>query len=314
MHFDTLRSAHQEYRRLCLQQLDMEKGDRFLHAVAEGIARMPHAKRLRFVPGEPRPDTDLLPVLHEHEDVRVPFKEHLAKPENIHQALTTHPSSPVRIPLCDVVTRLPIAVHQAGVLLEQIDVVFTYLEAHAALLPSPEMREQLRAALQSLRRFSVWPEMLDHPSQVHEGVSAILAPFLAAPGLEELDLAFDEMGSDVSLKFDMTRILPSLAWQSLSVLRLCNVSFDLSSLRCFRNRPRGKSLDLLLGAPYLRSGTWAEALDILREAALGWFRIFDILGGGIGFGDYRIPDRPFPSREVHQYVLGITDYNPLRES
>ncbi|CAH0022441.1 unnamed protein product [Clonostachys rhizophaga] len=168
--------------------------------------------------------------------------------------------------LCDMITKLPVAVHHAGAWLERIDIKLSQVESPSDLIPSPELRQQLPLAMQRLRKFTIRCQGNINGELSQDALYDMFGSCLDTGSLREISIDMSQMREPD--KLGVGKIITSRRWQNLSYLFLRDVAFHFSELQLFVSRAPKSFSYFWVESVYLLSGTWAEVLDTLREKPL----------------------------------------------
>ncbi|KAI9171829.1 hypothetical protein HJFPF1_01320 [Paramyrothecium foliicola] len=314
-HCKLLEQAHQQYRNLYLRQEDLWESGEFSRTIAAGMANMPHARTLSMA------DTDILLLqkrsLFDCQDVNAQIYRDMLRPMNYYEA--SRYGIPPR--LSDLTTKIPVAVHQAGALLENVQIKLSYVKTPASLLPAQEVRQQLPSAMRHLKEFSFACGKWVSSAAGEEALYKTLAPCLDTSTLRELklDVSSDEELDDGGDQrpLGLGSLITSRPWPNLSYLILRGITIHLSELQLFIERRKGSPCDMSLDHVRLLSGTWAEVLDTLRGKSGILTKLEDPLGAEC---DVMAPDEladvfgreeALARNAAEHYVCEVTAHNPL---
>ncbi|KAK7211558.1 hypothetical protein V2G26_018736 [Clonostachys chloroleuca] len=311
-HLELLKTTHQRYQSLCAYQEEMLESGGFLQAVAAGVSRMPCAKTVFFLDWDFATSTRI--SFFDSQDINGSIYEYMLQP--IHYSTAMKYGFTPR--LCDMITKLPVAVHYAGAWFERIDIKLSQVESPSDLMPSPELRQQLPLAMQRLRKFTIRCQDNINGELGQDALYDMFGSCLDTGSLREISI---DMSQTRELdKLGVGRIITSRHWQNLSYLFLRDVAFHFSDLQLFVSRAPKSFLYFSVESVYLLSGTWAEVLDTLREKPLiDRVQLEKPLGAECDDMSAqelkRIFDREdiFLRSQAERYIARFTPYNPLRD-
>ncbi|KAI1484967.1 hypothetical protein F5X96DRAFT_383593 [Biscogniauxia mediterranea] len=248
-------SAHREYRRRLEEQQRIQKSGTFVQDVASAIAMLPAVRvlqlcdrRQRLAPGA---DTESLYSV-------------MIGPMEWAQA-TRHR---LGTPPVDLMVKVISALGKKKVSLTTIDIEVSPPADYSVLSVSDDDCRNLSAAARKLRHFSFGPPPFSRtnqqPRKPEEGRQLVrfTNALLNTDTLRTVNVDFSCLRvKDMPSPFNTGAIDTSRASQNLNLMCFSNMSIHLQDLEQY-----GPSEELIwLNGLHLLSGTWAEALDILRE-------------------------------------------------
>ncbi|KAF2463411.1 uncharacterized protein BDR25DRAFT_397132 [Lindgomyces ingoldianus] len=166
--------------------------------------------------------------------------------------------------------------------------------------------------LQRWARKDSYAENNDRPVDEMVALCTLTTAYFSSFRLEELHLSLDDYPCfyeipTVSLSKFLTLPLQTPALKSIYFR---NVPTTLIDLKLFASSVRTTLTSLRLYGPYLLSGSWVQALDVLREFEhLHYFELHEAKGMEFGNQYVRNP----PNNEMHEYVLREREANPLSD-
>jgi hypothetical protein len=142
-------------------------------------------------------------------------------------------------------------------------------------------------------------------------LTSLAATFFAIPSLTSLELVFDEHGSGQNKKVSLSALLPpSGSWPHLRSLSLKYLPLSLDDLQALVAALRNTLKKLYGHCLTLQSGSWLDALDLLRGfEALRHIDLGFLRGGEFGEGQYNFIN--LPRQAMASYVMKEIDRNPL---
>ncbi|KAK2615304.1 hypothetical protein N8I77_002069 [Diaporthe amygdali] len=185
-------------------------------------------------------------------------------------------------PLTKLLYEIPLAIHQAGSSLAHLKFDLTPPHIFELSLDSDRM-SQLESFAQSLQSFKFGvraePQNVWRPSRGQEenmDLSKFLTAFMRSPKLDSmaLDFAFQERDCLEDNRMhdpDRTSIGPlviSIPSPELQNIHLKNCSLHLRDLHALIDHLSSGQVVLGLWYVYLLSGTWADVVELLRDAVL----------------------------------------------
>lgn len=299
-HLQLLYIAHQLYRLRYQDQEQFRQNDAFIERVAAAMARMPKAKGIEFHDFQPPQYQDL----HDDRDADSSDSfsqetdeyaglvdiESLVQPTSWDEATDRQLGEPP----VELLFRLPIAVHRAGARLDRISMqTNTCAEHYYPLFERVGMRDFIelgtainRMNLKSfifLHQEEPKPRVRRTPSPEEiDAFDSFISAMTNSRGLERCWLRVDSGWSDGGLDADRQSglgpfLLPEADsldrwgqpdWGSLRDIHLSDFALHLSDLErlAAQLKESGTRLEFLtLQRTRLLSGTWAQALEILRK-------------------------------------------------
>ncbi|KEY72829.1 hypothetical protein S7711_04417 [Stachybotrys chartarum IBT 7711] len=256
-----IRRAFEDYQKLYRDSQDLRHIRNFFFAVANAMVAMPFARRLVLcddINMGPR----RLPSFHDCLDVS--SRLYVAMLEPWSYSAGTHAGFAQKG--CEIYFDLPVAIHHAGVTLEDLDVK---LSSSAVFMPRQEVVKEIPAALAGLRRFSLdWKGHWYHGHWKTTALSELLKPILSTVHLEDLSVKFEASNSASRDASAITSDLVLREWPKLSRLSLMNVALSLSDLEACFTGSRNCLTHLTLNKVTLCEGHWEQALRVLRNESI----------------------------------------------
>lgn len=320
-----LERSHQEYRRLYNEQ-EALRGGAFVEAIATAFSTMPSARSLRCVDQDEN-DTrgNFRLMLQQMDDENVIVKD-MFKPLSWGTAGSSEPGSPP----VEILLALPSAILRAGSWLTSFN-IGTSLPRDLTLFAASAGTMQ---GLNRLESFGLSP-LLDcnvhaFPPVDLSGVSqfrTFLSAILNTPTLKRLELNFRDLNTNRT-SFSLSSLVEVCHWPSLTYLRLQATSIHFEELvhltECWAN-----PISLGIEDINLLSGTWADALDLLRNRCTESSGLAKVSGGECDVlswdderdifwniddedGEWYYEGGPDGYSKAEEYVKGFTDQNPLK--
>lgn len=323
-----LASAHEIYREKYLAQESVLKEDTFVRAIVTAILKMPTAKRL-FV-GDSFRDFD-----NGRFDYVKLFVDAVEDPKGLAAAGTVLAQSwdGARSKQLDdqpkeILLQLLLSVFNNGIPINYLCVELS----PATELSIPATKEQLQQLTAGTERLRVFvfrcsaPEIdrgptVDHGLEEIASLGSFISACMGGRALRRLDVrldfTLDESGPQSPAS--MGSLLALRQCPDLKILHLSHYPLHLSELKTFLKGLNGP-LDITLDNGLLLSGTWAEALDLIRGKTI-WGSVTEPRGAECDdmseeeilaiFGKDRFAS-PGKEGKATQYVRGYTNENPLR--
>lgn len=224
----------------------------------------------------------------------------------------------------ELAVQVPLAIHSAGFSITEVELDFSTppgLFLGSTWVHQKDRLPGLNAAAESMKVFTFKNRMIKwSPSEeISTSVSTYLRTVLgaAAGNIQALTLlpgfSFSALDLDRPYKGHIGPLLASHRWPHLREITLASFPFHLNDLKSLIEGLRpGAFFDLRL--IHLRSGTWAEGLDVLRSKANPESRISFFTGAEC---ESMSPDqisRIFNGKKASwasQYIRGISICNPF---
>ncbi|KAI3395844.1 hypothetical protein diail_781 [Diaporthe ilicicola] len=297
-HLQLLHIAHQLYRLRYQDQEQLREGDAFVKRFAAAMARMPKAEAIEFHDFQLRKNQDLRQDAVDNADFLPEIDEYaglldidsLVQPMSWDEAIDRHLGDPP----VELLFRLPTAIHQAGARLDRLSVqTITCAERYYPLFEKVSTSDfiSLGTAISkmSLRSFiflhqaEMKPRVRQSPSSEEiDAFDGFISAMTNSGGLERFWLRLDRGWSDGGLDADRQSGLGSFLlseadsvdrwgkpdWGSLQDVHLSDFAVHVSDLErlAAQLRDSGARLEFLtLQRIRLLSGTWSQALEILRR-------------------------------------------------
>lgn len=322
----SLRRGHERYRALFQEQDQILQGGHFTRAVAAAMARS-HSG------GRPNlwlymSDYQVLPWYHNDRSVHrgTTGMDLSADPDRLIQSEVIQRSpwwhareTEEEEPPQSLLYELPLALRAEGVSLAGFQarintpLTFNFRMSHDQLSGLREVAETLNVFIFHLREDDYeGPDYGAHPDKL-VGFYAYLSA--AMGNVPSLSLSIGPEQSFLSIE----PLLTSPSWQRLRCVDLSFMNMDIHGLRRFVGMLE-QGVGIELSRIRLTSGTWAEALDILRSKA-GWGSyVWDPRGAECDVMDEKVVDDIFnhdisdpAANNVSLYIAGVEGVqNPLR--
>ncbi|KXX77785.1 hypothetical protein MMYC01_204782 [Madurella mycetomatis] len=312
MHRALLEEAHKKYQRYYEEQESLRKGGKFAQIVGSAIARMPCARRLEFHDSDSESLRGRSLIVPGGDVCGAIYRGMLLQPTAGFDAKAQE----LEPPLYKVIYEVLDAVRSAGAWLEDIDIKLDLPGGFQLLVSGPETREKLSSAVQQLNNFSFECRAYVKKHDSND-LNEFLKPFLDTLSLKrlKLDVMLDE-SSAISRVGQAILLRPR---QNLTDIVLTGVALDLSDLILFLKNLQPSLSRLYITDVYLLSGTWAEALEALREKSYGTLHLFDPRGAECNVLSYEefakvfgtTKDRRFHTNQAERYIRRLTAVNPL---
>lgn len=326
-----LRKGHEEYRKRFQDQMAVLADGNFAQTVAAAMARMPLVKSLVIRDGRRYTSKGIrLFCWEENENARneILASDILSVPnEWKNHSIDSSGHSSLKS-LVSMMVEIPRAIHMARISLTGLKVEISIPNDISGFGLSQEAQHDLKAAMQKLKKF----EFKVRPSgqggsigRPHLQKSEIMCldkfveSLLDTESIEKIKLDFRYLWARASLdsqKSSLGSILTGRRWSNLYSLRCDSLSLQLHELELFLD-----SLDHRLEFFHtenlrLVSGTWAQALDILREKHGRFMTLQNPSGAECEFMTNEEKNDIFRAMGIgkaQRYIRGVEKQNPLRE-
>lgn len=242
------------------------------------------------------------------------------------------------LPPAKILSELPIAIHKAGATIPELLIrCFPTANNYPMIRPgyglnNPAWLVDLRAASQHLTEFFLSPT----PDPMHDRhvrpeefplIRQYFCAVLSGQAIEHVFLEFSRLSGYDGSKYYIGAVLATVNWPCLATFVMSGVSLDQGTLENFFRKLDGARMQRLhLYDVELLEGSWAGALDILREKVASRFLDgecdveFQRLGGGgfeSGVSSKLISwtEDTYEEKLIAQaqsYVSGVILQNPLR--
>lgn len=263
--------CHWEYRKRFEEQDRRHvHGSDLARSVAVAMARMPNAVRLFM--SDDLSHVSLLkvkdssvdtPIEAWTQDIKLVVRERMLKPSMTWEQVDgCHWGVP---PPGHLLHLIPMSLHQLGVPLLHLNIDMTWSRRVIWDLDDSAV-SGLRALAKTLKSFN-YHGPPDFPQISGSDIEKYLSAFMSGESLETIDIAFlSERAESMSINTVLASLSSSTKLHSVT-LRDC--SFHLHQLQSvlLKCKPNGMKL-ISLHDIELQSGTWADALDVLREAVM----------------------------------------------
>jgi hypothetical protein len=341
---ETLRTGYQEFCEKHREQRQLLESQSFVRTLGSCLVRMPNTRAVGF---------------RDHEDIS---EEYCGEPDLVLDKallvrLMTIPVSWRRIERTNdlhhltarILSELPIAIHDAGVTLRELEVgIFPCVRDHNLVCPEPDSARlwaKLRSACQSLRRAgfgdglrlrSLRYNHMDPEESRH--IDEYVAALVSSSHLERVRIYGSAFGINDGLgrerEYNFSPALSAVKWPRVRRLSIscvgmtqaaaenlftglgseCVESFSMGGWELVEDEEVGGS----------GSGSWARAFDILRDKLVPRVKsvyYYQCYGGEFGRrqvragewgSDYVRSETPSIVKEVEIYISGADIDNPVR--
>jgi len=272
----SLGSAHKKLLALVNKQSSLMEPRAFPRVVGAAIARMPFSRTLEFRDSSCGYPSRRQSINFEDRDIWGQVYRLMLEPITGADA-TAQGISSTQNYRC--IFELIAAAQITGVLFRTIDITVWNPGCQGGLSVPHEDRGAFSAGMKQLKKFSfrigIGPDD-DHIDDVQEFLSACLD----TPSLEHLELVtvMDPRRILDTMRIDAGQVMSSTLRPNLTALILHNVGLDLSdivALKKIQKFPRHVDLENIR----LYSGTWEEALDVLRDVRPRSINLRGLRGG-----------------------------------
>jgi len=314
------RKAHGEYQhRYAEQHALIEKGT-FVLAIAAAIARMPVARRLEIRDDDGPQWFNRLRSMDSLDYSNESLTQRLLLPHRWEDAV----SHQLGVPPAQLVLRLPIAIHTAGVLLTHLNIWTTPLKNYDSLAVSQEELCALKPSVQRLKEFSFvcreeryFPEIRPDSRDVN-ALKQYLLSILDTSSVKHIRLDLDfTWDAETRPTYSLGTICTFRTWPKLACCFLGGLPLNQSDLQRFADRVPATAQIVSLSSPFLLEGSWSEVLEALRATTTKYWRIENPWGAecesmsqenmklifGTSNGDRK--------SLANQFVQGTMDQNPF---
>ncbi|KAB5578411.1 hypothetical protein GE09DRAFT_549397 [Coniochaeta sp. 2T2.1] len=291
-------------------KLFMESG-KFYRAVGLAIARLPCARRLDIRDTDFECHRRARSVMHPEDDVWASISRFMLLP------LTGYHAKREDLSVADRhdITNMLHAVRNVGALLKGIDIQLSNLTGFGGATPGLPRLQELSSGMSQLEYLSFRAEDEDLYEGEAANVELPLSTCADTPSLRQLRC--DMRSSTQGALIDIRRVLPPRARPRLDDLWFARAAIHLSELKALiKQLPDMKYCGL--DHVHLLSGTWEEALDVLRQdLKCRLLCLVEPEGAecdGMAAEDYKAifnRDEGFHSDAVH-FSRGLLRENPLR--
>jgi hypothetical protein len=341
---EILRTGYQEFREKHREQRQLLESQSFVRTLASCLVRMPNTRAVGF-----RDHEDILQEHYDEPDLvldmavlvrlmTIPVSWHgIKRTKDLHH-LTAR-----------ILSELPIAIHDAGVTLRELEVgIFPSVRDHHLLCPEPDSARlwvKLRAACQSLRRAGFGDGLrlgrlrynhMDPEESRH--IDKYVAAFLSSSHLESVRIYGSPFGINDGLgregEYNFSSALSAVNWPRMRCVSISYVGVTQAVAETLFTGLRSESVESFsMGGWELvedeeeggsGSGSWATAFDILRDKLVPQVKSLhyhQCYGGEFGprrvradegASDYVRSKTPSIVKEVEMYISGANMENPVR--
>ncbi|KAL2060931.1 hypothetical protein VTL71DRAFT_8983 [Oculimacula yallundae] len=346
---DILTTGFEQYQKRVALQWQWRENEVFCRKIATAMARMPWGTCLQI----DDPDTDWT-TRYKPDDIRT-----LLGSRNSLSLGMLHPVSSTEVrkiglgyPPTDLLVKLLIAIHKAGVSLTSLVIQSQTPDDFFALASSKQHTSDLTAAMQRLENFHLRPvgRPLAHLDNTHRsgllaGVQRFSSAVLDSPSLEKisLDLYNCSLGSyNANPKALISSMIPIRPRPNLKMLSMNYMATTLDKLVQVFDSCNGEPILFSAQNLLLLDSEWEDGLDLLRGkvtsgSILSQFSSAKLKPGTFEMLDRKTFDDPFWSmwldfpptfgwfsydpispnvvnirEEAEKYIKGYIDENPLR--
>ncbi|KAH7381990.1 hypothetical protein BKA64DRAFT_218049 [Cadophora sp. MPI-SDFR-AT-0126] len=178
-------------------------------------------------------------------------------------------------PPVQLLTELPIAIHQAGLSIQSLSITLTPPASFTALVSDAKGLSDLSAAMQRLEEFKLYIRCRkEQPgffsTRELEGLQPLgqyLSAMLETNSLREISLDFEAFfndGDPVPPSFSFRTLPPSRLWKNLQSFYISEAPLHFNEVAEFLETLDHPLPSLIWNATRLLGGTWADMLDLLR--------------------------------------------------
>jgi len=321
-----IRKAHEEYRRRFAEQQRMREDGTFLQTVAAVMARMPRATRLEVRDNESA-CYGKRPYFFEQAKDNEALGRGLVFSIGWEEARVYNLGQPP----AEILVKLPLAVHKAGVLLTGLSIELSIPEDFEAFAPSEQEAQNLTAAMQRLKTFEFCPRGTKGPSfwparepEEIQHLSRYLTAILDTETIDRIHLDFSSIwDQDTQPTFSLGPIISLRSWPKLFAFASIAVPFHLAELERFIDHISPATMILDMNQMHMLRGNWADGLDLLRKGAVKYCNLKHPAGGECEVLSEEKYKAIFanPTRQgfydetskAEDYIRGYIDQNPLRD-
>jgi hypothetical protein len=246
---------HRKYLKLLEDQASLIEGGQFARAVGCAMARMPGARRLDF--GDAGFQSLNRQLITEG-DIWGALYRLMLQPVTAYDARKNE----LELPSYQYIVRVTDAVRSAGALLDRIDIKLSTVGSPGGLVPVPDARTEFSSGMKQMKEFSFkFGGCLEErePDDLKEFLSACVD----TSSLRKLRL--DMRGDAEGARIDVGKIIGLNSRPELMDIFFGYVAMDLPWLVLFLERLPQSLRCIYLDDVRLLSGTWKEALDMLRK-------------------------------------------------
>lgn len=344
-----LRQGYEEYRQKHEEQFRLISDGSFVNSLAASMSRMPHASSLKLADG-----LDCYPTLYTSDTAVLNDTDALARllvSPHDWEAIEKLDGGAELVP-AKLLSELPIAIHRAGVGLRHLDVCCFPVRNNYSMVcpdrldPANPAWTDLHAACQGLETFAFGrggmnclPIRKSHiPAEERAHIDNYLAAMLSGQRLEVVALhlrsfAFNDGQTDKRDHYRLSPVLASAEWPHAQDVTIMNVALDQADLEGLCNGLGYHMGNIYLCDMQLKSGSWSNALDALRDrlaprCTQGMCKVsfYDLTGGEFGepevketdpsdwmdSEDWDFDEQPLLVQLSEKYVKGEVEENPLK--
>lgn len=302
---EILHRCYEKYRMEYEWQRRTIQDGTFAQAIAAAVGRIPRATTLLFT--DKFRYRESFPIFHANK-----WRRHISASDVLddRMMLSIGESLWPVVMTTKLAVQVPLAIHSAGSSTIQIGIHLPTQPDDSTWIHNQAQLLGLKAAAESLRVFAFQARMKD-PSPPEDISSALtyLRVVLGAANLQVLTLSVPSYTLDEYVG----PLLASFHWPHLRKLNLVRVALHLSDLKTFVGEFR-PGIFLNLKQIRLRSGSWAEGLDVLRSKANSESQVGPLSGAEcdpmVSDQLRRILDGGQASW-ASQYIQGVSNRNPF---
>ncbi|KAJ0415794.1 hypothetical protein BJY00DRAFT_304624 [Aspergillus carlsbadensis] len=305
---EILRTGHEKFRDKHREQREMLESRSFVRTLAACLVRMPNARAVGFyheddVFGQYYDDPNLLldtALLARLMTTPLSWQE-IEEASDIHHGTAR------------ILSDLPIAIHEAGVALRDLDVsIFPCVRDQTLVCLCPDSANtwsKFRTACQSLRRASFGDALNNLPirhSHLGAGesrhVNEYLAALVSGPHLETVRIYPRAFGLNDGRggrgEYDLSPVLATVGWPRVRDISISCVGVTQTAVEAFFTGLRSDCVERVKSVYYYQcyGGEFGRRPKREDEWAL----------------DYKRPETPSIVKEVEMYISGAAMENPVR--
>ncbi|KFY42874.1 hypothetical protein V495_04308 [Pseudogymnoascus sp. VKM F-4514 (FW-929)] len=341
-----LHQGHADYRLKHEEQHRIITDGSFITTLASSISRMSSFRSLHFI----------TKIGHYIEPYILDPTHLLNNEEELNQFMSTPQDwqtigeleGKAELSAAKILSELPIAIYKAGTLMREININCSPPpHSYSMICPNrpnqfPPSWPDLTAACQHLQKIRFSETSYDtgcHPllSEEQAVIALYLGAILSSKSIKDVSLEFSAFHSSnrsyssAKASYHIGSVLSATKWPRIKRVCIRHVSLTQDELETFFFSALGDSLEsVYLDGIELLSGSWAGALDILREKVVSGcldgkrtVGFLSLTGGQFGEEERRETSgffsydgdvkEPMIVRLAQNYVLGELAENPLRE-
>ncbi|KAK5992036.1 hypothetical protein PT974_05432 [Cladobotryum mycophilum] len=278
--------GHEEFQKKHEEQYSLIVEGTFANVVATSMARMPNANTVQIEGSIDRPRHGYDPaIILSDMDVLERFITDAYGWENIegfdgHR----HRRRPLELLPAKLLSQLPITIHQAGASIRHLSIgCFPTMSNYLMLCPGEKhlrdpVWDDLHDACQGFASFAIGRDgMNDQPHRdgqilraKRQYINKFLTTMLSGQGLEDVEVSLRTLGledgsTNTKDYYYIGPALRSANWPRIKNVRLRHLSLTQDQVDHFCNGLGDHLTILELASVQLKKGSWAGALDVLRD-------------------------------------------------